>query len=214
MSRKKFVTWLLILVALPWPIDYWRTRVAERKDRRDEELFRRHECGYDSPCAADFDRDGVGARFDILQPEAYRPYKLIVSDGGREVLRLPYHNIDYTLRTHLAVHEQGGAARLLVYDGTERRPPVRAVYAWSGGRLVEATPDAFDIEILDALAAYDDTGTFNERVFRSLISAVRFVAYYLLLLALAGIMLWGKLHLPDGPPPHTRDNHWLLRDDR
>jgi hypothetical protein len=214
MSRRTLVTWLLILVALPWPINYWRTQVEERKDRRDEELFRRHECGYDSACAADFDRDGVGARFEVVKPEAYRPYSLVVSDGGREVLRLPYHNLDNTLRTHLAVHEEGGAARLLVYDGVERNPPVRAVFAWGGGRLVEVAPGALELEILDALAAYDDTGTFNERVFRSLIGAVRLVVYYLLLLVLAGILLWGKLRLPDGPPPHTHDNHWLLRDDR
>ena len=214
MSRKTFVTWLLILVALPWPVDYWRTRGAERKDRRNEELLSLYDCGYHKACAADFDRDGVAARFEVVPCEASGHRCLVVSDGGREVLRLPHYGIDNTLRTHLAVHEANGVARLLVYDGVDRREPLRTVFAWGDGKLVEGVPGEIEREILDAMAAYDDTGTMNERIFRDVQRGARFVVYYLLLLVLAGIMLlWGKLRLPDGPPPHKHDTHWLLRGD-
>lgn len=215
MKRRTLVTWLLILIALPWPVDYWRARGEVRKDRRNEELFRLYDCGYYKPCAADFDGDGVAARFDNVPCEGSHYGCLVVNEGGREALRLPYNRTDNTFRTHLAVRERDGATRLLVYDGVGPRPPRRLVFAWGGGRLYEAGPDALELEILDAMAAYDDTGTLDERIFRDITRVARFVVYYLLLLALAGItLLWGRLRLPDGPPPHTRDSHWLLRGDR
>jgi hypothetical protein len=213
-SVKTTLLWLLILAALPWPVDYLLTLGAERKDRRNEELFRRHECGYYSACAADFDRDGGGARFEFEACRSVVGHCLVIGEGGREVLRLPFHNTDNTLRTHLALREAEGATRLLVYDGAGRRDPLRAVFAWGDGKLVERAPDSLDLEIMDAMAAYDDTGGLNERVFRDIARAARFVVHYLLLVVLAGILLWGKVSLPPGPPPHDRAAHWLLRGDR
>lgn len=214
-NRRTVVLWLVILAALPWPLDYVLTRGAARQDRRNEELFKRYDCGYYKECEADFDRDGAAAQFKVDGCDSEAHYCLTVIDGGRELLRLPFHSTDNTLRTHLAVHERDGGARLLVFDGLGPRPPRRLAFAWRDGALVEAAPDALDMEIIDAMAAYDDGGTIGGRIFRDIIRVARFVAYYLLLFVLAGVLLlWGKLRLPDGPPPHARDTHWLLRGDR
>lgn len=214
MSRelKTVILWLLILAALPWPLDYVLSRGAERKDRRDEELFRRHDCGYYKQCEADFDRDGTAAQFKVEACESALGRCLYVSDGGREVLRLPFHTTDNTLRTHLAVHERGGTTRLLVFDGIAPHPPRRLAFAWRDGTLVATAPDARDLEIIDAMAAYDDGGTMNERIFRDIIRVGRFVVYYLLLAALAGILLlWGKPLTAAGARPRTHETHFLRR---
>jgi sensor domain CHASE-containing protein len=77
------------------------------------------------------------------------------------------YSIDNTSRTHVAVRDGSGHARLIIYDGTRwpaQKIAVNAVYAWNGNRLSEIAPAEADKEILAAMAARDDAGTFPQWV--------------------------------------------------
>lgn len=192
IKRPGFI-WLVVLVALPWPIDYWQQAVARRQHARDHELFRRYDCGYYAvtPCpAADFDGDGIPAELRIKTAATLARGNLSVVDGGREILRIPHANIDNTFRTHKAVSFATGPPRLVVYDGTSYQPKLAAVYAFDGSRLSEVEPTPLEEEILRAMAAYDDSGTLNARVFADLRRLLRFMAYYTLLVVLTCVLWW------------------------
>jgi hypothetical protein len=67
----------------------------------------------------------------------------------------------------VGVRNESGRARLIIYDATRwpgQRTLVNAVYAWDGNKLSETTPAEADKEILSAMAARDDAGTFPEWV--------------------------------------------------
>ena len=67
----------------------------------------------------------------------------------------------------MAVRNEVGHARLIVYDGSTapgKKTVVNAVYAWDGRKLSEAAAAPADQEILSAMAARDDSGTFNQWV--------------------------------------------------
>ena len=192
--KRPYFVWLIILVALPWPIDYWYRTAEDRQRARDHELFRRYDCGYTkTPCpAADFDGDGLPSEFRIVHQGKPGHEFLSVADGGREILRIPHVIIDDTLRTHMAVSFDSGSPRLLIYDGVARRPPLKAAYAFGGGTqaLSEASPTRLEEEILRAMAAYDNTGAFNERAFADILRLLRFMAYYTLLIVLTCVLWW------------------------
>src|ERR687885_287940 len=101
MSRKNAVMWLLILAALPWPLDYWRTAKRVRREAREDELVSLYECNYRSACLADFDGDREPARFLISPCEGMPSGCLTVLEGGGEIFRAPYFITDNTLRTHV-----------------------------------------------------------------------------------------------------------------
>src|SRR5919198_5772227 len=181
MSRKTAITWLLILVALPWPIDYWFTAKRMRQDARDDELVFLYECNYRSACLADFDADRELARFVISPCEGMPWGCFTVLEGDREIFRAPYVITDNTLRTHIAISEATGSPHLLIYDGVSHKSPLRAAFAYNGERLVEVTPTVLEGEVIDAMAAHDETGGWNERVLNGFIRELRFFAYYGLL---------------------------------
>lgn len=67
----------------------------------------------------------------------------------------------------MGVRNESGRARLIIYDATgwpEQRTMVNTVYAWNGTSLSEIVPAKADKEILSAMAARDDAGTFAEWV--------------------------------------------------
>lgn len=182
---------LFVLVALPWPVERWRTDRERRQDARDDELFALYDCFPVRKCVADFDGDGTADHLDVV-PDGVNFYgSLVATVGGREVLRLPFYSADNTFRTHVAVLDDGGRSRLLIYEGA-RRPsrgqPLRAAYVWGRVRLFEVEPNDFDQEILGAMAAHDDTGGWHARVFRDITRNVRLAAYYALLLVLVGLI--------------------------
>ena len=145
--------------------DVWFAMMYARHGR----LRATYECGYSDqpPCVADFDGDGRPTSIQISHRSDKQVELPPVFVGrGQELARLNAFSMDNTFRTHVAVRGGASGARLLVYDGARWRgreltPPVRAVYAWDGEKLAEVGPAEIDTEILSAMEARDDTGTFD-----------------------------------------------------
>ena len=195
MSRWKsstLITLFAFLIIAPLLIDRW---VAERRHlqyMREDELQARFDCEPIQRCMADFNGDGIPSRFDVVLTAAVSGH-FIVSDAGREILRLPYDHTDGTLRTHIAIRDESGESRLLVYDGASHRPPLRAAFAWGGEKLVQVSPEAIDHEIISAMAAHDDTGGWHDRViFNEVFRVARLAAYYIVLTIFIGIILYRR----------------------
>ena len=154
----------IALLVLPLIIDRIDAERDARKDRRDDELVNQYECEPPSTCTADFDGDGSQAKIEVQNYHPLRrcPYVILVTEGGKEILRLPYDHTDGTMRTHTAVNVESGAHRLVVYDKASRQNTV-GVFGWDGRRMTEVAPSPIEKEILAAMAAHDDTGGWNER---------------------------------------------------
>jgi hypothetical protein len=138
-------------------------------DSRYSRLIQKYECGYlpEQPCKADFDGDGQFTHIEVNRRHD-APVELPPRFAGneREVV-LNAYSIDNSSRTHVAVRNDAGHARLIIYDGTRwsaGKISVNAVYAWNGSSLAETAPTETDKEILSAMAARDDAGTFPEWV--------------------------------------------------
>jgi len=175
--------------------------VSERQrqqDARDDELVKEYECYPLDSCAADFNGDGLPARFEGAKTYAVTG-EIKVIEGKKEVLRLAYDHTDNTLRTHTAVHRENDKARLLIYDGASHKPPLRAAYEWNGEKLVEVKPAGVEEEILSAMAAHDDTGGWNDRaVFRPIKRMLNLGAYYVLFIVAVAIVFHKKLRRSPG----------------
>ena len=140
--------------------------------------------------------DGIPELFDIELTDADSG-QFVVFDAGRKILRLPYDHTYGTLRTHLAIRDEAGKSRLLVYDGTSHRPPLRAAFAWNGEKLVHVSPEAIDHEIISAMAAHDDTGGWNDRViFNEVFRVAKLVAYYLALTIFMSVIFYRRRRRP------------------
>jgi hypothetical protein len=112
-----------------------------------------------------------------------------VNDSHRELIRLPFSYADSTLRTHVAIRNETGGARLLIFDHTTEGKPIRQVFAWDGKQMVQVQPSAADQEILVALGAHDDAGSWNDwALYRSLRIPV-LVGYYVLLAGILGLLI-------------------------
>ena len=140
------------------------------RDSRYNTLLQEFECGYygeTQPCKADFDGDGRLTHIEVKRhhdaPVELPPQFV----GNEEQAVLKVFSLDNTLRTHVAVRNEMGRARLIVYDasmGPINRKVVNAVYAWDGHKLSETAAAPADKEILSAMAAREDAGTFNQWV--------------------------------------------------
>jgi hypothetical protein len=163
------------------------------KDERYTQTITKYECVQDN-CVADFDGDGRTGNLliDRTSPPPSGSYSahqawLVVNDSHRELLRLPFSYADSTLRTHVAIRNEIGGARLLIFDHTTEGKPVRQVFAWDGKQMVQVDPSAADQEILAALSARDDAGSWNDwALYRSLILPI-LVGYYVLLAGIVGL---------------------------
>ncbi len=174
----------LLLIVSPLLAHRWFVT----RDSYYDEVASMYECERDV-CEADFDGDGILGRLERRTNIPATPSKrlLVVIDNGRELLRLPYRYIDGTLRTHVAIRNESGRARLLIFDGVERAGiPVRAVFAWDGQSMAQLTPSDDDHEILSAMSARDDAGTWSDWALYRAFSLPLLFGYYLLL---AGIMI-------------------------
>src|SRR5205085_10586756 len=96
------------------------------RDTHFDEVVNKCEC-QSEVCEADFDGDGIPGRIQKRASDdtIVSSRLLIVTDNGRELLRTPYNYIDGTLRTHVAMREESGKARLLIFDGVR----------WAGVRI-------------------------------------------------------------------------------
>ena len=86
----------------------------------------------------------------------------------------------------MAIVNENQGAKLVVFDGTRRAfEPVRAVYQFNGNKMVEISDTALEGEILSAMFAHDDAGTWNIwAVYRTFYRWI-YVAYY----SCAGLMI-------------------------
>ncbi len=159
----KTLVMLLLLALLPFPIIYW----LSAKDRHYDDVLRgmqdAQECT-DQPCKLDFDGDAIAGLLEIdrASPPEYYDSWLVATEHGHEILRLPYRRLDNTLRTHVGIRSEGKRTRLIVYDHMNLPgPPISAVFAWNGERLVQINPSNEDQEVLKAMGARDDAGGFT-----------------------------------------------------
>jgi hypothetical protein len=58
----------------------------------------------------------------------------------------------------VAIRNEIGRARLLIFDHRTEGKPIRQVFAWDGKQMVQVEPSTADQEILAALSARDDAG--------------------------------------------------------
>jgi hypothetical protein len=182
LMRFAIVIVLLLFVVAPLVI---YSRLAS-KDLRYSQTIRKYECVQDN-CAADFDGDGRTGNLliDRTSPPPSGSYSarqawLVVNDSQRELLRLPFSYADSTLRTHVAIRNETGGARLLIFDHTTEGKRIRQVFAWDGKQMVQVEPSTADQEILAALSARDDAGSWNDWALYRSLSLPILVAYYVL----------------------------------
>ena len=194
---KKFMqvallTAVILLILAPVVID----RHLSSKDERYNRIVTKYECVQDS-CIADFDGDGrpgnlVVDRVSAPPSASYsaRHAWLVVNDSQHELLRLPFIYADGTLRTHVAIRYEVGGARLLIFDHTIAGAPMPQVFAWNGKQMIEAQPSSADQEILAALSARDDAGSWNYWVlYRSFRMPILIVYYVILVIIVAWLTL-------------------------
>jgi hypothetical protein len=200
MLKWKASTLIIVIaffVGVPLLIDWWIAERHWRKDKRDDELVREYECNPPEKCVADFNGDGIPDRVDVAAGGGRFYGWLVAYAGEKEILRLPYDSTDGTLRTHTAIRNESGKSRLMVYDGASHRPSLKAVFAWNGENLMEVSPTDLEREILNAMAAHDDTGGWNERtVFRPIFRIGRLIVYYTLLCIVIGVVLYKRFQNP------------------
>ena len=184
---------VLVLLALA-PLFVYRWISAT--DKKYDDLVRRYECSEGRACSADFDGDGIAGEVVVewrKDSSVAGDQWLIASDGGKELLRLPFWYADGTLRSHAVIRNESAKSRLLIFWGAMREPKNdTSVYTWSGERLVETAPTAADREVLSALEASDDSGGFPGRVAFRLIRDAALIGYYVLLIGAAVFMLIGR----------------------
>jgi hypothetical protein len=186
---------LLILVVLLSLVPLAIYVPLSAKDEKYSQAIARYECAQ-GPCAADFNGDGRFGNVVIdrtTSPPA-GPYPaaqawLVASDSDRELLRLPYSYADNTLRTHIAIRPDSSGDRLLVFDHNTQGEPLRHAYAWNGKQLVQVEPSAADQEILAALSARDDAGTWNQWVLFRSFGKPLILGFYLLVVTVGLIIL-------------------------
>ena len=189
LMRVAQMTVLLLFILTPLVI-YSR---LSSKNERYTQAIRKYECVRDN-CAADFDGDGRAGNLQIdrTSPPPSGTYSarqawLVVNDSHRELLRLPFSYADSTLRTHVAIRNEISGARLLIFDHTTEGKPIRQVFAWDGKQMVQVEPSAADQEILAALSARDDAGSWNDwALYRSLMLPI-LAGYYVLLAGIVGL---------------------------
>lgn len=160
-----------------WAAVYFPYSRAQRSADRFE-LDVQHS-NFNSPVpVADFNGDG---KKETLRKTS--DHGIVVEDGPRELLRLPYHHTDGSFRTRIAlIAEDGSPPRLLQYDDAEGEG-ARQVFAWNGSSLAPAAPGRLDKEVLHGLGIGEDR--FALRDFSIFALTAGLLPYYLVL------ALWG-----------------------
>jgi hypothetical protein len=89
----------------------------------------------------------------------------------------------------VAIRNEIGGARLLIFDHTIEGTPIRQVFSWDGKQMVQVLPSAADQEILAALGARDDAGSWNKWVFFRSLRLPVLAGYYVLLAGIVGSLI-------------------------
>ena len=179
---------LTLLIILPLLVDGW---ISARQNYYTE-LLRAHEC-FSGICAADFDADGILGRVFIDRSSSTVPheYRLIVKENNKELLRLPYWELDNSARTHVAtkIAFETGKTQLLLYEQKGRNAPtINAVYVWNGNEMAQIPPSDQEQDLFSAMSSTDDNGTNNYWTLYRMIRVPTFVGYYLVLTLLSGVL--------------------------
>ena len=200
MKNFLLLMFLFLLVYAP----FLASREINNYYERYEAIAKKYECYPVETCKADFNGDGKLDRFMLVDEpnevylKNYYRLKIYVEENNqpKEILNIRYDGIDNTYRTHIAVVEQFGEKKLIIYDTINKEQ----FYVWDGSRLspiwdgkeldVSKERAILEREIQKAMALEDDTGGFNEKImFRTSIYS-HFVLYYLMLLTTVGIFLY------------------------
>lgn len=162
-----------------------------------KDVAKKYDCYPIETCQSDFDGDGNSDRFLIVdesnENERYN-YKLKIFTGANnEILNIKYETTDNTLRTHIAVFEEKGQKKLIIYDTLN----AEQFYHWNGEKLVAAKDISNEErEIRKAMSLQDDTGGFRTRSLFELLLIPIFAIYYLLLFSTIGIIYYYKKSKP------------------
>lgn len=183
-KHSRLIIALACLINLVWLVDGLAWERHARQFAREDELVRWYECRPIRACAADFDGDRRPDDMIAMRQPGSEDARLRVWVNGLPALDLPFHSIDETLRTHVAVRYFYGKARLLVFDGFSAELPHRAVYSWDGEKMALMSPLAAEEEILSAMAAHDALGGWNMRLAAEEFHAFRQTCYLVGLLVL------------------------------
>ena len=181
-----------LLVGVPLSVDRW----LSKKDAHYDEVVSKYECDADV-CEADFNGDGTPGHLERSKASLTTQERWLVAvDNGQDLLRLPYEHIDGSLRTHAAIRNESGKARLLIFDGTKGGAPVQAVFEWDGQKMAQVTPSDVDHQILSAIAARDDAGTWTDWGLYRAFSLPLLLSYYSLLIGIViGVLLRHRFRL-------------------
>jgi len=161
--------------------------------RHFKEVAKKHECYPIETCQTDFDGDGNSDRFLIVnEPNENERYNLklkIFTGANNEILDIKYDSTDNSLRTHIAVFEENGQKKLVIYDTLNSEQ----YYHWNGAKLVPAKDISNqEREIRKAMSLQDDTGGFRTRGVLELLLIPIITIYYLLLFSTIGIIYYYK----------------------
>ncbi|MBI5246542.1 MAG: hypothetical protein HY923_05130 [Elusimicrobia bacterium] len=140
---------------------------------------------------ADFNGDGKKETIRKWPEHGTVPANsIVIEDGVKEILRLPYQHTDGSLKTHIAlIADQGITPRLLYCDEIDD-DGVRQVYVWNGSALSTATANRLDESVLYGLGIGEDK--YRLRDFMVFLSVVGLLPYYLVL----AVWVWLKTRKP------------------
>ena len=195
-DRKIEIAIALLAVGVPLLLAGAIWEPHRRQDARDDQLYDKYDCELPERCGGDLTGDGQSDQIYATDFLTHPERSLIVTSNGREIFRLPYNYTDGTLRTHTALISNGAQSRLLIYDGVSYPTPRKAAFVWNGERMVEVPPSDFDREIINAMAAHDDSGGWFNRVIRRLLLQASLAGYYLLLAISITVIVYRRYLLP------------------
>jgi hypothetical protein len=166
----------------------------EHRIKHYEALLEKYECDR-RVCEADFDGDGRPGTLSIdrTAPAPKFDSWFVIVDSGKELLREPRRSIDNSLKTHAAVIAEAGVARVIIYDHIfDHGTPRSLVFAYDGKSMVKVSPSEEEREVLAAIEANDETGTFEKWVLFRLLVIPGLVFYYLVLGFVAFRVFWKR----------------------
>jgi hypothetical protein len=212
MPQGKFSVAVVLALLIVAPILGEYLAHTPRSDRCARRPFDFAVCPTTAPCAADFDGDGVvgSAQVVKLGGEFYPNNRaLLVVEGEKELLWLPFHHPERVPPTRLAVRPTPTGARLLASDMT--RANSEAAFVFDGARLVMVNPSEGDERVFGLMNEYGEDAIVgglqveSDRIF--VFVAVKLFFYYLILMILAAVMLYRRTVRPGA----TTQTHFLLR---
>ena len=190
MKKVLLVIFLLFLLYAP----FLTVRPIKNYYQNYETIAKKYECYPIETCQADFNGDGKPDVFSrINEPNEKEGYferlKIFVGNDNqtKEIFNSKYDHTDNTFRTHIAVFEENGQKKLVVYDTINPEQ----FFCWDGNKLSPTlNRTQLELEIWKAMSLNDDTGGFNQKIAIDSTLIFIFGLYYFVLLASIGSYLY------------------------